>query len=287
MLGVFSELMPEVLLLKGVEQTHPHISDVWHHTLDVLQKLELITGALSPHFNPNESANLLIGLAMLKLGQYRRQIGQHLNQLLNPDRSIRASLFFAAFFHDIGKPETRRSDENGDVHFIGHERVGEQIAATRAQSLRLSNVEVDRVRAVVRGHLRPLLLASTGALPTRKAIYRFFRDTGSAGVDICLLSLADVLGTYGPGLPVDLWAAHLEVVRLLMEAWWEKPEESISPPGLLNGHDLMKVFHLEPGPVVGQLLVAIQEAQAAGEVTSRQEALNLAQKYLTHPPFPE
>ncbi len=281
-LGVFSELMPEVLALKGVEQTYPHFVDVWRHTLEVVQKLETITNALSPGFNPDEFANLLVGLAVAKLGKYRNNIGQHLDLLLNPDRPVRALLFFAAFFHDIGKPETRRTDENGAVHFIGHERAGEKIIAARAQTLRLSNIEIDRVCAVVKGHLRPLLLANAGSLPSRKAIYRFFKDTGSAGVDICLLSLADVLGTYGPGLPVDLWANHLEVVRLLLEAWWDKPDESISPPALLNGHDLMEAFHLESGPLVGQLLAAIQEAQATGEITSRQEALDLAQNLIIH-----
>jgi tRNA nucleotidyltransferase/poly(A) polymerase len=283
-LGVFSVLMPEVLALKGMEQTYPHYLDVWRHTLDVIQKLETITGALSPGFNPEESANLLVGLAALKLGKYRTKIGDHLNLLLNPDRSVRALLFFTAFFHDIGKPETKHTDDDGAVHFIDHERAGEKIIAARAQSLHLSNVEIDRVCKVVKGHLRPLLLANTDTLPSRKAIYRFFRDTGSAGVDICLLSLADALGTYGPGIPVDLWANQLEVVRMLLEAWWDNPAESVSPPALLNGHDLMDVYHLESGPIVGQLLAAIQEAQAVGEVRSRQDALDLVQKLITDSP---
>jgi poly(A) polymerase len=286
-LGVFSELMPEVLLLKEVEQTAPHTSNVWQHTLDVVQKLEAITEALSPHFDTEASDNLLVGLAVLKLGQYREQIGRHLDQPLNPERSIKALLFFTAFFHDIGKPGTRQTDESGEILFIGHEKAGEKMAAATAQSLRLSNGEIERVRKVVRGHLRPILLANSGSPPTRKAIYRFFRDTGSAGVDICLLSLADVLGTYGPGLPVELWANHLEVVRQLLEAWWEKPEENVAPAPWLNGNELMNAFHLKPGPVVGRLLAAIQEAQASGEVTSREAALDLAQKILNGGPGAE
>jgi hypothetical protein len=146
--------------------------------------------------------------------------------------------------------------------------------------LRLSNGEVNRVRAVIRGHLRPLSLARLAEPPTRRAIFRFFRDSGPAGVDICLLSLADMLGTYGPTLPPELWGKLLDVVALLFEAWWEKPGESVSPPALLNGHELMDAFQLEAGPLIGQLLEAIREAQAAGEVASRQEALDLAQKVL-------
>ena len=281
MLGVFSVILPELVQLKGLEQSPPHILDAWRHTLEVVQKLEVITNAFSPQFNPDETANLLIGLAVMKLGKYRQQIGRHLEQMLNPDRSVKSLLFFAALFHDIGKPETGQRDVKGVIHFLGHEKAGEHIAAHRAQALHLSNAEVERVRLVIRGHLRPRLLSNTTILPTRKAIFHFFRDTGAAGVDICLLSLADLLGTYGPGLPGDLWAQHLEVVRRLLEAWFEKPEESISPPALLNGHDLMNELHLEAGPVVGQLLAAIQEAQATGQIHTRQEAFDLSKGLLT------
>lgn len=280
MLGVFAGLMPELTALKGVEQSPPHTMDVWGHTLGVVQKLEVVASALSPGYKSDESTNLLVGLAVLKLGKYRQQIGQHLGELLNPDRSVRGLLFFSALFHDIGKPATRKVDEDGSIHFFSHEKIGEEIAAERAQALRLSNQEVDRVRVAIRGHLRPLWLAGTGALPTRKALYRFFRDTGPAGVDICLLSLADVLATYGPGLPVDLWENHLEVVRLLLEAWWDRPEEVVFPPALLNGRELMETFQLEPGPVIGQLLEAIKEAQAAGEISRQIEAIDLARRLL-------
>jgi tRNA nucleotidyltransferase/poly(A) polymerase len=280
MLGVFAGLMPEVLKLKGVRQSDPHISDVWQHTLDVVQKLEVLTSALRPNTNPDEAANLMVGLAVMKLAKYRGRIAELLDQPLNPDRTTRALLFFSAFYHDIGKPGTVQQDEAGAVHFLGHENTGELIAADRAQALRLSNGEVNRVRAVIRGHLRPLSLARLAEPPTRRAIFRFFRDSGPAGVDICLLSLADMLGTYGPTLPPELWGKLLDVVALLFEAWWEKPGESVSPPALLNGHELMDAFQLEAGPLIGQLLEAIREAQAAGEVASRQEALDLAQKVL-------
>jgi tRNA nucleotidyltransferase/poly(A) polymerase len=281
MLGVFSVTLPELTQLKGLEQSPPHILDAWRHTLDVAQKLEVITNALSPQFNPDEAADYFIGLAVLKLGKFRQQIGKHLEMMLNPDRSVKSLLFFAALFHDIGKPETRQRDEKGIIHFLGHEKTGEQIAGDRAQALHLSNSEVERTRLIIRGHLRPRQLSNTTHLPTRKAIYHFFRDTGAAGVDICLLSLADLLGTYGAGLPGDLWIQQLEVVRLLLEAWFEKPEESISPPALLNGHDLMSELHLEAGPVVGQLISAIREGQATGQIHTRQEALDLSKGLLS------
>ena len=54
------------------------------------------------------------------------------------------------------------------------------------------------METIVRNHMRPLLLGQGGGLPSRRSIYRFFRATGLAGVDVCFLSLADFLATYGP-----------------------------------------------------------------------------------------
>jgi hypothetical protein len=125
-----------------------------------------------------------------------------------------------------------------------------------------------------------MLLTKKGTPPTRKAIYRFFRDTGPAGVDICLLSLADVLATYGTALEVETWKTHLEGVRALLEAWWEHPRESVSPPALIDGNELMEKLDLKPGPQIGRLLETIREAQAAGQITTQEQALKLAAENL-------
>jgi hypothetical protein len=193
-------------------------------------------------------------------------------------------LLFAALYHDIGKPRTRQVEEDGRIRFLQHEIVGRKMISERAHRLRLSNNEIERIKTVVKNHLRPILLAQSGNLPTRRAIYRFFRDTGPAGVDICLLSMADVLATYGASLPQKIWINHLDIVRTLLEAWWEQPEERVAPPALVNGHDLVDLFDLEPGPYIGQLLEAIREAQAIGEIRTREEALSLVRKIGRQPP---
>src|SRR4030042_365393 len=105
-------------------------------------------------------------------------------------------------------------------------------------------------------------------MPSRRAAYRFFRDTQAAGIEVCLLSLADRLATYGAELPHEVWIRQINVVRELLEAWWEQLDEKVSPPALLNGDILQDVFELEPGPLIGETLEALREAQAAGEVIS-------------------
>lgn len=48
----------------------------------------------------------------------------------------------------------------------------------------------------------------------------------------------------------------------------------VTPPKLVDGHDLINIFNMTPGPGVGELLEAVREAQAAGEVATREEALS-------------
>jgi hypothetical protein len=150
--------------------------------------------------------------------------------------------------------------------------------------MHLSNQEIEHLVVIVRNHMRPLLLAQLVDPPSRRAVYRFFRTCGEAGVDICLLSLADTLATYGPTLPQDVWTRQLDIVRILLDAWWEQPERIVSPPALLNGSDIIRELHLQPGPQIGQLLEAVREAQAAGEISSREQALALARAWLKENP---
>ena len=151
-----------------------------------------------------------------------------------------------------------------------------KLVEQRGRALKLSNQEVERLVKIVNHHMRPSLLSHDQELPSKKAIFRFFRDTDEAGVDICILSLADILATYGSTLPQDRWTRHLEVVQRLLNAWFVERTEAIFPQPYLNGDDLMEELSLSPGPRVGYLLDAIREAQVGGEINSREDALNLA-----------
>ena len=275
-IGALEKLLPEVVGLKGVEQSAPHIYDVWTHTLEVVNRLSAVLATLAGEYHPDRSSNLILGLVSIRLGRFRQALDEHLAEKLNPDRSLRALLFLAALYHDTGKPSTRTVDDHDRVRFLGHDHTGETLAIGRAQALHLSNLEVERLGAIVHHHMRPFLMSQMDGMPTRRAIYRFFRDTGAAGVDICVLSMADMLATYGPTLAQEDWSHHLDVVRSLLSAWWEHPQEQVAPAPLVNGTELMHVFGLRPGPEIGRLLEAIREAQATGDVSSREQALDLA-----------
>ena len=271
-LDLFPLVFPGLRTMKGVAQPAPHVHDVWEHTLSVVKHLEALTDLLAGRQHDPEAGNLISGQAVLRLGRYRERIRELLAEEIVPDRSWRGPLFLAALYHDAGKPATRSEEENGRIRFTGHEEESARLARGIAHVLVLSNDEKRRLVRVVRHHMRPHHLVWAGKTPTRRAIYRFFRDTGPAGADIALLVLADVLGGYEQTLTAETWDEYLDLSRTLLENWWERPEESIRPPALLNGSDLIARFELTPGPLIGELLAKLREAQAAGEISGKEEA---------------
>lgn len=288
LLGVLPVILPELSTLKGVLQSPPHIHDVWNHTLDLLQRLDQVLGVLHPDYDPGKVNSWTLGMVSVRLGRYRRQIHAHfLDTQLNADRTLRPLLFLAGLYHDIAKPQTRTLDESKRVHFFEHDALGADVAARRAQALHLSNPEIDRLRTIVRQHMRPHHLAKASGSISRRAIYRFFRAAGPVGVDICLLSLADRLATSGPNLSQDDWNRQIDVVRTLLEAYWEHPEQSVAPEPLLTGKDLIGQFNLAPGPQIGSLLEQVREAQASGEILDQQGALALIRQVLAENQNPD
>jgi poly(A) polymerase len=284
MLGVFPHLLPELSAMKGAEQSEPHVHDVWTHTLAVLKYLEDTLSVLAIGYSADNTNDLFTGLLTLRIGRYREQLAEHFSKALNPERSLRALLFFTALYHDVQKPETKTIDETGRIRFFDHDVQGAQVAASRAETLHLSNDEADRVKTIVANHMRFHFFASRMETekkePSRKAIYRFFRDSGEAGVDLILLGLADLRGTRAHALTQASWAAALDVARILLENYFEKPQETIAPPRLLNGHELMRDLNLESGPAIGQLLEAIREEQAIGRIETREQAFAFARAWL-------
>ncbi len=287
MLGVLPHILPELPALKGVEQPTPHVYDVWTHTLAVMNNLEDILTALAPGYNPESTGDLFTGMLVLRLGRYREQFAAHFANPLNTDRSVRALLFFAALYHDVAKPACKVTGEDGRIRFWDHDVQGAELAAARANALHLSNDEIHRIRLIIRNHMRVHFhsnrMESEGKTPSRKAIYRFFRDAGEAGVDLVLLALADTRATRGHTLTQETWTATLDICRILLENYWEKPEETVYPPRLLDGNEVMTEFDLKPGPRVGEVLEAIREAQATGKVGTREEALAFARDWLAKP----
>ena len=282
MLSVLEIVLPDLVGLKNLAQTAPHVHDAWAHTLDTVKQLENLLNVLGLLHNQDASGSLLMGLTVMRIGRYRQQIQKLLKHSFVTGRYFRSLLFLAALYHDVGKPSSpKHESEQGRMHFLEHEHVGAEIAVRRGKLLNLSNAEVAGLDKIVRHHMRPTSLARQSEGPGRRATYRFFQETDEFGVAVCLLSLADLLATYGPTLPQQRWARQLDVVRVLFEGWWEHYEEQVNPPVLVTGNEIMHKFELKPGAHIGVVLELIREEQAAGQVISQNEAIEFAADFLT------
>ncbi len=282
-LGALVHVLPELSSLKAIP-LNPGGVDAWKHTVRALQKLEDLLEVLGTRYDPGAAADLALAIVVMRLGRYRREITEHLTEELSTGRSARGLLFLATLYHEVGKAEITPAGDEPDLQYSQHAGRAAAAVKERARQLRLSVVEQAHLARIAQGHVRPALLSEAPHQPTRRAIYRFFRDLGPAGVDVCLLSLADFLALHAPAVPQDRWERHVEVIRGLLEAWWEHRSESIDPPEVLNGDDLIRVFGLEPGPRIGRLLEALREAQACGQIREREEALQLARTLLKEDP---
>ena len=133
-----------------------------------------------------------------------------------------------------------------------------------------------RVTGIVQGvGFRPFIYR----IAVRNHLTGYVRNRGDAGVEICLLSLADQRATVGYDDDADPSSegarecrSLLETVTALLDAYFNRRQSVVAPPPLLTGRDLIDQFGLEQGPAIGRLLDALREAQATGQVENRDQA---------------
>ncbi|MDQ2713722.1 MAG: HD domain-containing protein [Chloroflexota bacterium] len=282
-LDLLTTLMPEFMPARGMPQPRPHCWDVLEHSLHTVDTLEQLASALQqgapaaqqPLLQQSSGADFTEIQGLL---QEARQQGIFQFADLGTPR-----MKLAALLHDIGKPATYSTGEDGAIHFYGHQQAGVPLASQIMKRLSTSTQDSRLAQLIAAHHMRPGQLGQDGPV-TPRAIRRYFVDLGPTGIHVALLSLADHLATYGPQWeqrPPTVWERHLSVVRLLLDSYIRRREHFL-PPQLISGNELMRRLQVEPGPIIGQLLEYIAEAQAEDRVHSKEEALWLAEEYL-HP----
>jgi poly(A) polymerase len=269
-LGLLLALIPELGNGKGVEQPTMHFWDVFEHSLHTVGAIEFLI---------RESDWKYSNDAMLAAAPWSEEIDRHLSQGVSGGSNHKVLLKLAGLLHDIAKPETKTIDDTGRARFLGHTKQGAAVAANIMERLRFSNREVKLVAGFVNNHLRPAQMTD-GELPTRRAIYRYFRDTGEGGIDILLLALADYLASRGPLVSMDEWGRHCRLINYILEEH-DKQQAEVLPVKLIDGNDIMSAFRLTPGPLIGKLLATVNEAHASGELSTREEALALVHRELS------
>ena len=264
-LGLLGAVLPELVALRGLEQSHFHHLDVHGHTLEVVGRLIELEGSLGATFGAEIAESLESLLA----------------EPLADELTRREALRFGALLHDIGKPATRSVRADGRVTFIGHDRIGAEMVHAVCRRLRTS----ERLRSFLAGltahHLRLGFLVHERPLP-RRAIFRYLTACEPVEVEVTLLSCADRLATRGRRHQSAI-AAHLALARGLMaEALaWRAQGGAPRPP--VRGDELAAELGIAPGPELGRLLGALAEARFAGDADDRSRALDLARRLRDNP----
>jgi putative nucleotidyltransferase with HDIG domain len=263
-LGATAVVLGELEALKGVEQSRFHHLDVYGHTLEVLDHTIELQADPSAALGDEHTADLL---ALL-------------NEPLADEMTRGEALRWGVLLHDAAKPLTRGvRPEDGRVTFIGHDAKGAELARTVLARLRTSERLRAHVAALVRNHLRLGFLVHEPQPLARRTVYTYLRASDPVEVDVTLLSVADRLATRGDKAQEAI-DAHLRVARAMLKDALSWRAEG-PPQPLLRGDELAADLGIPPGPRVGELLGELTEAQYAGEIATRDQALAFARTLTT------
>jgi len=218
--GLADHVLPELPALALERDEHHRHKDVYEHTLTVLeQSIDL----------EHRLADRLGGV---------------------PDFISR----FAALMHDVGKPRTRRFQDDGTVTFHHHDVVGAKITRKRMKALRFSNDDIDAVSGLVELHLR--FHGYGSGEWTDSAVRRYVRDAGEQLARLHVLTRADCT-TRNAQKAGRLRRTYDDLearIAILAEA-----EELASLRPDLDGNQIMEILDLGPGREVGQALKHMME----------------------------
>ncbi|HOP07240.1 MAG TPA: CCA tRNA nucleotidyltransferase [candidate division Zixibacteria bacterium] len=181
----------------------------------------------------------------------------------------RLRLRMAALFHDIRKPQAKRLTDTGAT-FYGHEHQGARAASIALTALRYSRDFIREVETLVERHM-----FTTDV--TDKGMRRLMRRVGTDLIfDLLDLRRADVIGQGKGGKTEDVDEFEA-AIRAEMD---RKPPLSVLDL-VLDGHDVMRMFDIPPGPIVGRVLDALLEAVLDDpEVNNRESLEALARDYM-------
>ena len=259
-LGLTAVVLPELEGLRGVEQGPNHHLDVHGHTIAVLERTLEVEADLE-RFGGERAAELADLLA----------------EPLADEMSRGTALRFGALLHDIGKPATR-SERDGFVTFIGHDRDGVEIVGGLCRRLRASRGLTQHLQGLTLHHLRLGFLVHEAPLPPRR-VHEYLRATDPVGADVTLLTIADRLSARGSGpfATEEAIEAHLTLAREMLAVALDWRRDG-PPRPLVRGDELAIELGIPLGPEVGELLAELEAAQYAGEIATWDEAVEHARR---------
>jgi poly(A) polymerase len=193
-----------------------------------------------------------------------------LHQLIGHFPESEVALRWATLLHDVGKPRTKRDDDG--LSFHGHAELGGEMAEAMLYRLRYAADLAVYVKQLVHYHMIPLPHKRSDAADAEqqleKEIRRFIHRRRELLPDLLKLMLADREAARGKRANEASRQAYRLAIGRIIKVLAEVPPKL----PLLTGQDVMRLLKLEPGPKVGEALAFVKEAEAVGDVTTREEA---------------
>lgn len=183
---------------------------------------------------------------------------------LTPDPVLR----LAALVHDIAKPRTKRFFPDQGWTFHGHEDVGSRMLKPIGKRLRLPEKTTTKLMKMTALHMRPINL--THEEVTDSAVRRLIVDAGEDLEALLLLCKADI--TSANPKKVKRYLTQFEKLKTRIAEVIEADQlRAFQSP--VRGEEIMEICNLKPGPAVGKIKTALEEAILEGRIPNEHDAV--------------
>lgn len=252
--GLLEQILPVSMELKRIPPNLHHHLNLFEHSIEVVNQIQKLYEKSSP------------------------EVQNHLEKLDFGGTTRLAHLKFAGFLHDIGKPDTWTIEEDTGKHrFIKHDDVGSKMIVNILKEFKFSKKQIDYISKMIKFHIYPSHVVAAPEI-NDKIYMRLIRKMGNEVIDVIILAMADRLSARGEEITEDIVEKNLNALQALLDFYLNIKDNLKPLPKLLSGEEIMEILQIPPSKKLGEIIKSMQEAQLAGDISTKDEALGFISK---------